>query len=68
MGKQVYIYEEDLPLLQDAIYARIKQLKANAERTKVGYGSCRSDAKRAQYLERADDLEVLITRIAYEFI
>jgi hypothetical protein len=43
-------------------------LKANAERTKVGYGSGRSEVKRAQYLEKAADLENLISKIAYEFI
>ena len=68
MERQVEISEEELTLLQDAIYARIKQLKANAERTKVGYGSVSSQTKCSEYLEKASDLENLISKIAYEFI
>lgn len=66
--REVSISEKDLELLSEAMYAYEARLKANAKRTKTGYGSSASQAKEAAYLEKAEDIRTLMCKIAYSFI
>jgi len=68
MIRMIEISEHDLELIQDACYARSRKYKADAERTKSGYGRATSSVKREEYIDKAEELESLVTRIAYEFI
>lgn len=68
MERELTISTADLEILIEALNALEKRYKANAERTKSGYGSCASQTKREEYIAKAEAVWELNTRISYEFI
>lgn len=67
ISSAIYLGIEDFQLIEKALLALKKKNLGNAEKTKTGYGTCKSSSKHDFLVREAEDCDELISRISVEF-
>ena len=66
--RPVYLKESDYDFLVELLDPMISKCRANAERCMTGYGSANSQMKHDEWIEKADRILALMTKMGEEFI
>ena len=67
ISSAIHLDISDFQLIEKALIALSKKNRGNAEKTKTGYGSCKSYTKHDDLLEEANRCEEIITMLSIEF-
>jgi len=66
--RAIYLKESDYNFLCELLDPMISRCRANAERCLTGYGSVNSKMKHDEWLEKADRILALMTKMGEGFI
>lgn len=66
--KEIWITEQDFEVIQRALQQLAKRLIANAQNTKNGYGTAKSQEKFDNFLKQAKQCQDLESELAERFI
>ena len=67
ISSAIYLDISDYQLIEKALLALARKNRGNAEKTKTGYGTCKSADKHDTLLAEADQCEEIISRLSEEF-
>jgi hypothetical protein len=67
ISSPIHLHITDFQLIEKALMQLARKNRGNAEKTKTGYGTCRSADKHDTLIAEADECEYIISRIAQEF-
>ena len=67
ISSEIHLHISDYELIEKALMALKRKNLGNAEKTKTGYGTCKSSSKHDALVAEAEKCDELIDRLVQEF-